>query len=115
MSTALQLHSSLYHYAPSKYICQTCNTDYSSKARLDRHKLTYVSSGRKYLTDNKRVFIRSLALVPVCLTESLEKKKVPPERNLSYYEKLRELERVTANVYESEPIESEDETTSSQS
>lgn len=113
---ALKLHNSQQHYTPSKYICNHCNHDYSAKVTLEQHKLKYTGALKKYLTDQKRAYIRSLALMPKCMMESLEKPKYFPETNLSYHKKLKEIETVTSKVYPSQPIVSEeDDSDSSQS
>lgn len=105
--SALKLHSTQYHYHPSKFICNLCNHDYSTKSQLERHKSTYPSpqSHKKHLTDSKRRFLRALALLPQCGTAQFKpKEKETPPTNADYYSHLQRVETVTRLSYASSEI-----------
>lgn len=80
-----------------------------SKGNLDKHKQLYSNSMKKHLSDNKRTYVRALALMPACLYQSFEVRNKEPETNHLYYQKLKDIEAVTREVYECEQICSDEE------
>lgn len=115
IDSALKLHQLQSHHSPSKFICDFCNHDYATKIQLDNHKQTQQMTCKTF-NDTKRSYLTALSLMPRCALGHVSNAKILPEVNYKYHDRLKSVESLTADQYQSLPISmDEDDSDSSQS